>query len=249
MINNILPYRRKNISTLLVFSAAVVLMLLASPLSLFNILQPVQAQTTMSFKTPQPVISEDGSLVLTLDAQGTLTRNFSGYQPMSGTFQLNSTSEGSIKNSGDIERGRLSNNSEGVVLIVLVASDSSIIEIYCSTSDHNVITYEGLQFQGAVECNTGGDTTAQPSSSSSQGGGNTTTTHTAQPSSSLTGSSQGADRGSSSSSNSKDSDSDGIPDSSDKCTHNSNPRCFKEGDTRTTQQQPPSTTRTGNQTG
>jgi hypothetical protein len=26
----------------------------------------------------------------------------------------------------------------------------------------------------------------------------------------------------------RDSDGDGIPDSSDKCTHNSNPRCFKE---------------------
>lgn len=36
------------------------------------------------------------------------------------------------------------------------------------------------------------------------------------------------------SSQDRDGDSDGIPDSSDKCTHNSNPRCFKEGDTRTT---------------
>jgi hypothetical protein len=31
-----------------------------------------------------------------------------------------------------------------------------------------------------------------------------------------------------------DGDGDGIPDSSDRCTHNSNPRCFKEGDTSTT---------------
>ena len=43
----------------------------------------------------------------------------------------------------------------------------------------------------------------------------------------------------------RDSDGDGIPDSSDSCTHNSNPRCFKEGDDSTTEQ--PSN-RTGNQT-
>jgi hypothetical protein len=49
----------------------------------------------------------------------------------------------------------------------------------------------------------------------------------------------------------RDSDGDGIPDSSDKCTHNSNHRCFKEGDTTsttTTQQQPSSSNRTGDQT-
>ncbi len=54
----------------------------------------------------------------------------------------------------------------------------------------------------------------------------------AQSSSSMTGSSQGTDRGGSSG-NSKDDDGDGVPYSSDKCTHNSNPRCFKEGDTST----------------
>ena len=43
---------------------------------------------------------------------------------------------------------------------------------------------------------------------------------------------------------SRDSDGDGIPDSSDRCTHNSNPRCFKE-DTTT---QSSSTSMAGNQT-
>jgi len=55
----------------------------------------------------------------------------------------------------------------------------------------------------------------------------------AQSSSSMTGRSQGTDK-SGSSGNSTDGDRDGVPDSSDKCTHNSNPRCFKEGDTSTT---------------
>ncbi|MFL6486281.1 MAG: hypothetical protein ACJ71D_06150, partial [Nitrososphaera sp.] len=56
---------------------------------------------------------------------------------------------------------------------------------------------------GVVDCGVSGDsTTAQPSSSSATG---TTST--------------------------QDSDGDGIPDSSDICTHNSNPRCFKEAAT------------------
>jgi hypothetical protein len=85
---------------------------------------------------------------------------------------------------------------------------------------------------GAVDCGNAGDTTAQPSPSSS-------------PSSSMTGTTT----------TTQDSDGDGIPDSSDKCIHNSNQRCFKEGNSTTTtheQEQPPSTSsnnRTGNQTG
>jgi hypothetical protein len=73
-------------------------------------------------------------------------------------------------------------------------------------------------FEGAVEC-------------SSQGEGNTTTAQQSSSSGTTTSTTQ-------------DSDRDGIPDSSDKCTHNSNPRCFKEGDT-TTQS---STSMGGNQT-
>lgn len=46
-----------------------------------------------------------------------------------------------------------------------------------------------------------------------------TTTH-----SSMAGSTQDRERGN----NSRDGDGDGIPDSSDKCLHTSNPRCFKE---------------------
>ena len=38
-----------------------------------------------------------------------------------------------------------------------------------------------------------------------------------------------SNRSSSSDTESRDGDGDGIPDSSDRCTHNSNPRCFKEG--------------------
>jgi hypothetical protein len=57
MINNI-PYLRDKISTFIVLSAAI--FLLASPLLSFNILlQPAQAQSTLSFRTTQT--GADGS--------------------------------------------------------------------------------------------------------------------------------------------------------------------------------------------
>src|SRR5262245_32584015 len=70
--NNILPFFRKDtLSTLLVLSAAIALLLTSSTLSFNVLLQPVQAQTTMTFKTLKPAISQDGTLLLTFDAQGT----------------------------------------------------------------------------------------------------------------------------------------------------------------------------------
>jgi len=79
----------------------------------------------------------------------------------------------------------------------------------CSTSASNsirVLTPQGDlgDFSGPVEC-------------SSQGGGNNTTQEST--SSMASGSSQDSD---------SDEDGDGIPDSSDRCTHDSNPRCYKE---------------------
>ena len=55
--NNILPYLRKKISTLLLLSAAAIALMLLSMLvhyALFNLLQPVQAQTPITFQTPIP---------------------------------------------------------------------------------------------------------------------------------------------------------------------------------------------------
>jgi len=76
----------------------------------------------------------------------------------------------------------------------------------CDTSDDTILLGElgvfGI-FNGDVECSS--------SSQEGRGGGDTTT----QSSSMAAGSSQGGDR-------------DGVPDSSDKCTHSSNPRCFKD---------------------
>jgi hypothetical protein len=125
-----------------------------------------------------------------------------------------------------------SNDSSGVVFSLNPLGKSGggyVILSSCSTSDTNVISVlvpndpssPDEHFKGGVECPVGGEEgeahSAQPTSSTPM----TATTTTTQ-----------------------DSDGDGIPDSSDRCAHNSNPRCFKEGDT-TTQS---STSMAGNQT-
>jgi hypothetical protein len=78
---------------------------------------------------------------------------------------------------------------------------------YIGRQPHSGGTFLGGEFSGAVECSPSqgvGNTTAQPSSPSPS-------------SSSMTGTTQDGD-----------SDGDGIPDPSDKCADNSNPRCYKE---------------------
>ncbi|MFL6525092.1 MAG: hypothetical protein ACJ70Q_03005, partial [Nitrososphaera sp.] len=128
--------------------------------------------------------------------------------------------------SGNIHSGIFNNGSGGEGTLILNAAVNHIpngtstcastgrtltIDTSCSTSNGNTIDIGFLgkspnnfgTFNGAVDC-------------TSQGGGGTTTQQSS--SSATAGSSQDGDR-------------DGIPDSSDKCTHNSNPRCFKEGTT------------------
>ena len=271
---------RKKISpTLLAFSAIALLLLATSPMLLFfnPLLQPAQAQTSVTFKTPKPATFTDPDTgqeaTLTFYAQGTTTT--SGPQAAkitNGTIQVNlpgSNGNGPTQTlTGNITSGAYitSRSPPGIQFYATIQNADFLVESACTTSAGNPIevnpgdssggTFNGGVFSGAVECS--------PSpSSSSQGEGNTTTTHATQPSSSPMTATTTQERGNSnstdsnsgsSSSNSKDGDRDGIPDSSDRCTHNSNPKCFKEGEvstTTTTQQQPPSssTTRTGNQTG
>jgi hypothetical protein len=260
---NYISYLRKEVSTFLALSAAIALLLLASPLVLSNpLLQPVQAQTTtMTFKTPKPATYTDPEtgqeFSLTFNAQGTTTP--SGPQAAkitNGTIQEHvsgSNGNGPQTFTGNITSGFYSTNHDPpyITFYATIQNADYYVESACTTSADNPIvvgpygssggTILDGEFSGAVECSpsqSGGDTTAQSSPPP--------------PPSSLTGSSQGMDRGSSSSSNSTDSDGDGdgIPDSGDRCAHNSNQRCYKEGDTsNTTQQQSSSSSnRTGNQT-
>jgi hypothetical protein len=248
-----IPFMRKKISALLALSIAILMLMATSPvlLPLSNfLLQPVQAQTTLSPRTTQPAIGtlctgpKDGA-ALTFNAQGT----FSDPQHAritSGTFQVTNSSSEQIMYSGLIRGGSFTNNTSGGVILIAgipnhfpntphscaAIGDALSITTSCSTRDFNSIDITGStvdnfgDFTGAVEC--------------SKGGGNTA--------SSMTGSTQDSDG-----------DGDGIPDSSDKCPNNSHHRCFKEGDTSTTttttthEQQPSSpssssSNRTGNQT-
>ena len=196
----------KEVSTLLTLSAAIALLLLASPLlPLFNpLFQPVQAQTSMMFKTPS---SADGIWrggtpgKLTFEAHGT---NSSGLQTMTGSFVIIARQTGNILESGNIDHGQFHNNGRGpsISLDNIENGRGILIGADCKTTDNNRINFidtdgSSFTFTGAVECSTAG--------------GNSAT--------SITGTTTTKDR---------DSDGDGIPDSSDRCASNSNQRCYKE---------------------
>ena len=263
------PYMRKETSsTLLVLSAAIALVLTSAllPLSDPLLLQPVQASSiglssssssgTLTFKTAEPaeggVQCSQTSAMLTFDAQGTpSSSNPQRVDITGGTFQISDSRDRQILYSGNITSGRFANISSsggggslimytrvnhvpnGTPTCASIGDTLTIDTGACSTSNVNPIDVGIL----GGTADSFGSFHGAVECSSSQGGGNTTS------SSSMTGSSQ-------------DGDKDGIPDSSDRCTHNSNPRCFKEGDTSTTttststnqQQEQPSSNRTGNQT-
>jgi hypothetical protein len=248
--NNILPHFRKDMSTLFVLSAGIALLLAISPLLLSHFIQPVQATVLYtSVQTPNPVAlgdtcSSNSNAQITFEAKGSPSSSGDTVTLTSGTFQVTDISSGQLLWSGNLYSGSITGydpNTEdtNVEIVYNVANNSVVCEAgeqlwvytYCTQeppSPSIVLETDGGAMggvNGAVDCGVSGDTTAQPSSSSPVTG-----TATQQ-----------------------DSDSDGIPDSSDRCTHNSNPRCFKEGDTNsttTTQQEQPSSSnnRTGNQT-
>ena len=240
-----IPYIRKEKLTLFSSSAIAMLLLAASPLLLLSnplLVQPVQATNLpSSIQLRNPVALGDNCNVantqITFDAQGnrqTMT---------SGTFQITNISTGQTLWSGDISSSESGSGGNGDIWLVYNVNNNGYgdtgvcstggtelwVDVYCgdgSPDNPNISLETNLEAMGAVsgvvDCDSGGDTTA------------------AQPSSSMTGTTTPT----------QDSDGDGIPDSSDRCTHNSNHRCFKE-DTATHQEQQPSSSssRTGNQTG
>jgi hypothetical protein len=270
---NIIPYLRNNISISLTLStAAIALLLLSSPLVLANplLLQPVQASQSISgARTQAPV---DGTLScggganpidakLTFTVQGTSIDN-TWYNLHNGTFQLTNSSNGQILYSysgGNQAGGYISIDNRYTWTIVpgfgldggkFLCGDNSIT-MYVTTTcngESEIITINrgtggsiGTFPNAVIQCGDfgDGDTTTAQQSSSSPMTANTT---------------QDSNRDS----RDGDGDRDGIPDSSDKCAHNSNPKCFKEGEasttttttttnTNTTQQQS-SSSMTGNQT-
>jgi hypothetical protein len=259
--NNTLSYFRKDISTLLILStAAIGVLILASPLLSNILLQPAQAsQATSGAQTRAPV---DGTLScggganpidakLTFAVQGTTIDN-TWYNLHNGTFQLTNSSNGQILYSyggGNQAAGYISIGGHPYTWTIVpvfgldggkfLCGDNGItmyVTTTCNDEFETILINRGTggspigTFPNAViQC--GGDPAAQPPSSSP------TTATTTQDSNG----------------DSRDGDGDGVPDSSDRCTHNSNPRCFKEeGDTSsgtTTQEQPSSSSSSsGNQT-
>ena len=225
----IIPYLRNKISISLVLSAIALLTISSLPLpNPLLLLQPVQATTfPTSIQTQNPVklgrsCSSAPDATLTFEAKG------NGTTLTNGTFQItNGSSSGQTLWSGDLFRAR---SQEGILLVYGVHGNVPVcgigsghlleIETDCGGYGNINLSTDGGNIGsvfGMVNCEFPSDTAAQPSPT-------------------MTGTT-----------NTQDSDRDGIPDSSDRCTHNSNPRCFKEGDT-TTQQQQSSSNRTGNQT-
>jgi hypothetical protein len=239
--NNILPYMRKDISTLVTLSAAAIgVLMFASPLLSNFLLQPVQASQSISgARTQAPV---DGTLScggganpidakLTFTTQGTSIDN-TWYNLHNGTFQLTNSSNGQVLYSysgGNQAGGYISIDNRYTWTIVpgfgldsgkFLCGDNSIT-MYVTTTcngEFETITINrgtggsiGTFPNAVIQCGDfgDGDTTAQQPSSSSPMTATTT---------------QDSNRDS----RDGDGDKDGIPDSSDRCTHNSNPRCFKE---------------------
>jgi hypothetical protein len=214
--NNILPYFRKDTSILLVLSAAIALVLLSSPQLLFNsLLQPAQAQTVMTFKTPNPATGPGSNL--TFDAYGnTSTSDPQNVEITNGTIHL----QAQQRYTGEVTYGSFTNDSSGASITFSTKIDNLdyTVSSPCSSSGDNQIDvsnkYATSKFQGPVECTSsqsgGGDTTAQPPSSSP---------------SSLTGTTTQQDDGDG------DKDDDGVLDANDNCPNLPNTRCYKEGDT------------------
>lgn len=210
-----LPYLRK-ISTSLVLSSAILLLAATSPLLLFNPLQPVQAQTSVTFRTVVPAEGTDPDtrqeLTLTFDAQGTFQSGAQSGSITSGTYQLTS-SQGEIPSlHGRIVEGEFRNTSQGMSFEMSSGGITPFTIISdCNTQEYNLIHLQsGIFRRGAISI-------SGPVECSSQGGG---TTHTTQ--SSSTSSTAGS---------SQDGDGDGIHDADDNCPNHPHTRCYKEGNT------------------
>jgi hypothetical protein len=209
-----------------------------SPLLLFNVI-PVQAQTSLSFRTTEPASGSDadclvGDATLTFDAQGTpSSSNPQVLDITSGTFKVTATDDEQKSYSGNLASGSFTNNNGGGVLKFAL---SGTIENASNTTNCSI---EGATFSIGAPCSTSNDGASNPVSISthyiaqapvfnnfngvvecSQGGGDTTqsSSSSSSSSSSMTGTTQ-------------DGDGDGILDVNDNCPNLTHTSCYKEGDT------------------
>jgi hypothetical protein len=229
VINN-MPYLREKTSTLLTVSSTIMMMTTTtSPLLLFNVI-PVQASTTplgfpttpVSFRTPTPAggalpCSSTGPSVnaaLDFDAQGTASYNPLQGTITGGTFQITSRPDGQILYSGNIRQGQVREYNGQMTLAL-----TSGIDRFPTTNSTSTCPSSGEVLEIDALCSIEEPTGYQQTSINVNLVNLEKKLHLGdfmgvvecfgqpQP---------------------QDTDGDGVPDSSDKCLHNSNPRCFKE---------------------
>jgi hypothetical protein len=215
-----IPYLRNKISILLAVSA-ILLLLTTSPLLLFNLIPPIQASesSSASLHTAAPA---DGTVCpsstvakLVFDAEGTYSSPYREFTNIRGSFQIYSDAGGnfSMLYGGHIDGADFTPSRSGWLLelhgalegvynnTTCVPKGSYQIQILtpCGNPAPITINLENKLHLGDFNGRVGCDP-APPQSSSTAAG----------------------------SSQDRDCDGDGIPDSTDRCLHNSNPRCFKE---------------------
>jgi len=229
-------------STLLVLSA-IALLLTTSPPVLSNFLQPVQAQTSMSFRTTNPASGSDpncisGDAALTFHARGTTTSsNPQRVDITSGTFKVAAMDDEQKSYGGNLLSGSFTSNSDGGVDKFAL---SGTIDNVSSTT--NCSSIQGATFSIGAPCSTSNDGTSNsvtinthyladaPVFNNFNGvvecsqGGDDTSTQSSSSSSSTSSTSVTV------TTTQDDKDGDGILDANDNCPNLPNTKCYKEGD-------------------
>ena len=234
---------RNEISISLALLSAAAILLLASPLSLSNpLLQPVQAQSAMSFRTTNPASGSDADCIsddatLTFHARGTTSSsNPQRVDITSGTFKVTAGDDDQKSYSGNLVSGSFTSNSGGGVDKFAL---SGTIDNVSNTT--NCSSIQGATFSIGAPCSTSNDGTSNSVTINthyladapvfnnfngvvecSQGGDDTTTQSSSSSSTTVitTGGTTNQDR-----------DGDGIFDANDNCPNLPNTRCYNEGDT------------------
>jgi hypothetical protein len=155
----------------------------------------------MSFQTTKPAIARDPNTGQEYALTFDAKGTTSSSDATSGSITSGTfqiSSNGNVLTSGHISRGQFSNNSNGASISMV----STVIvgqDTYHYDISTDCSTFEDNKIDVLVIDGPHTEYSGPVECSPAEGGG--------------------ADR---------DSDGDGIPDSSDKCANNSNPRCYKE---------------------
>jgi len=203
---------------------------MSSPLLLSHFLQPVQAQSSFSFRTTGPASGSDpdclaSDATLTFDAQGTPSSSSPQRLDItSGTFTVTARNDEQKSYSGSLGGGSFTSNSEGgVEKFALIGTIDNVSNV----ANCNI---EGATFSVGAPCTASNDGASNPV---------TINTHYVADApvfnnfNGVVECSQGGDTTTQSSmgGNSQDGDGDGILDANDNCPNLPHTRCYKEGDT------------------